>query len=165
MQISPFEKLVFAYLVKKFPSVPIRVHMNPTLVCSASHMNRVHKLYPYLLIISFNIIILPLYLYSNPFSLLFDINFHCIPHITHKCYMSSPSHFLAFYYPNNTWRLVQRKKLIVMESLSVSYESLLVMPKYSQHLLRQDPQPNDLTLGWQMKFHILANKSVGKITV
>ena len=102
MQNSPFQKLVLAYLVKKFPLVLIRVHMNPTLVCSANHVNHVHKLYTYLLVISFNIIILPLYLYSNSFSLFFDINFLCIPHITHKCYMSSPSHFLGFYYPNNT---------------------------------------------------------------
>lgn len=52
-----------------------------------------------------------------------------------------------------------------MQYLSVSCESLLVMPKYSQHLLRQDPQPNDLTLGWKMKFHVLANKNIGKITI
>ena len=34
-----------------------------------------------------------------------------------------------------------------MQSLSVSCESHLFMTKYSQHVLRQDPQPNELTLG------------------
>ena len=60
MQNSPFEKLVFVYLFKEFPIVLIRIHMYPSLVCSARHMNRGHKLNPYLLIISFNIIILSL---------------------------------------------------------------------------------------------------------
>jgi hypothetical protein len=60
MQNSPFEELVFAYLFKKFPIVLIRVHMSLNLVCSASHTNRIHKTNPFLFIIPFNIIILPL---------------------------------------------------------------------------------------------------------
>jgi len=117
------------------PNVHYRIHNSPPLVPIPNQMNSVHKFPSCIPTIQFILPTSRSYEWSITFRFS-DHNFVCDSHVSHVCYMPSPSHPHWLDHPNNVRWGVQVMMLLIIQSSPSSRHFLPLRSKYSfQHPL------------------------------